>query len=398
MNDTRPAQKTTPPVRGSYEALLTQAQQYAANFNDEAIPIFQKLLDALSRLPQPQRLAADGRLQKLLTRTAMDYQGYLNARERYTDALVVLKTARDLIDEDDRDFWDDHINDVYILAGQPEEALTRLTAVAEAPDGELGDWGHVVMTYLRLGRPGEARPILARLTADLEQSAVGVPAASDRDVEMERQRAYILGLEALVDADAGEWDAAIAHFEQVMELGGAYSQNPQLFYSRLAAGERYEDALRFIGRDEDHPVRAGFWHGIVLERMGRTARAQDEWRTVTTQNLAEKDPNSFFEFIMSYYGLGDPQGTGLGMVLRTLREQRVVPWILLMLAGLGWAVRKDYTTAANDLNLAVAQRRAAADGRLLPYHFWWLAQTILDAESQAAVAPYFEQAPVAVRG
>ena len=43
---------------------------------------------------------------------------------------------------------------------------------------------------------------------------------------------------------------------------------------------------------------------------------------------------------------------------------------------------------------SAAKRRAAADGRLLPYHFWWLAQTLLDEESQAAVAAYFEQQPV----
>ena len=44
MNAQPPDQQTLPPIKGSWEDLLRQAQQLARNFNDDAIPILRKIV------------------------------------------------------------------------------------------------------------------------------------------------------------------------------------------------------------------------------------------------------------------------------------------------------------------------------------------------------------------
>ena len=49
-NTTPPQRPPSPPIKGSWEALLEEAQGYARNFNDQAIPTYQRIVDGLLAL------------------------------------------------------------------------------------------------------------------------------------------------------------------------------------------------------------------------------------------------------------------------------------------------------------------------------------------------------------
>ena len=47
----------TRPIQGSWEDLLTQAQRLAADHNDDAIPLYEKLVTRLPKFSETQRQA-----------------------------------------------------------------------------------------------------------------------------------------------------------------------------------------------------------------------------------------------------------------------------------------------------------------------------------------------------
>ncbi len=100
------------------------------------------------------------------------------------------------------------------------------------------------------------------------------------------------------------------------------------------------------------------------------------------------------ELVLSHYYLGDEGGIGLGMVLDALRDQDNEFWGLFYLAGLGWAMRDDMTTARSDMKIAQMRRKSMAEGKRLPRHWWYFCTDLLTVEQQATMAEYFEHASV----
>ena len=77
----------------------------------------------------------------------------------------------------------------------------------------------------------------------------------------------------------------------------------------------------------------------------------------------------------------------LGMIRQ---QQQSVMWSLFLLAGLGWAMRKDMVSARSNIEIAVTQRKSAAEGKLLPYQYWQMVVGLLDEEAQSALSGFFE--------
>jgi tetratricopeptide (TPR) repeat protein len=369
-----------------------QAQQYARNYNDDAIPLYRRVVEGLLALPVAQRDAADGRLQNLLMAAALDLQGYYNVRDRYDDALDVIAQLRPAAKQDAQEMLDSLRVEVLMLAGRNDEALAELRVAAEAPDATLGDWGQLVMAHARVGRADETGPILDHMV-----TAFVPDIAPDQTMELtavtDEQRndlAYIAGLRGVAALERGDADTGIEQFQRVLDLGGAYAQNLHLAYGRLVLLGRYDDALEFITKDTGRPVRAGFWRGVALHHSGEHARAKRTWEQIVTSNAISADQASIMEYVLSHYYLGDPEGQGLEIVLRGIREQRTVPWTILALAGLGWAVRGDERMAKHNLELAVTQRKSVAEGQKLPDNYWFFMQDVGKPELAPHLQGYFD--------
>ncbi len=401
MNARQPS-PTPQPIRGSWEDLFAQGQQKAANFNDEAIPLLRKVFDGLRRLPESKRKSGDGRLQDLLIRSALALHGYLNLRDRYDESLEVLAQAQDSVAPDDRDEWETQIADVLLQAGRTDEGIARLYALAQRSDTEVGDWGRLVMALVRAGQPQAALPYLdeaeARLSEASTQADTGAEEAGD-DAGYEGGVSYLQGLRAVVAIESQDWEKGVAAFKEVLDGKGAYAQHPHLVYGRLINAGRHEDAQPFLNRDQRHPVRSGFWRGLSLFKQGQADEAKRTWQRVTGIKPDQGDQGSLVEYTLSHFYLGDETGSALAGVLGVIREQQQrVPWSLFLLAGIGWAVRHDLDAARSNLQIAVAQRKSAAEGRLLPHQYWFMVEGALDDEAKAALREYFEAEPNAAGG
>lgn len=387
MNAQPPDQQTLPPIKGSWEDLLRQAQQLARNFNDDAIPILRKIVDGLTAMPAARRNAANRRLHNVLMAAALDLQGYYNVRDRHEDSLGVLEQLRPVADERDQEMLDTLTAEVLMQAGRTEEALTQLRQKAEAPDAELGDWGQLVMAHVRAGQPGKAIPVLQRMAEIVDTT----PPAPDRTEADERNDlAYVAGLRGIILLEMGDLDGGIAAFENVVKLGGAYAKHLYLLYGRLIHQGRHDDAMRFIDMDRERPIRAAFWRGVSQYHSGEEAKARQTWESVANRDALKTDPDSMMEYVLSHYYLGDPKSEGLEIMLAAAREQSNLPWLLLYLLGLGWGLRGDMRAAKTNFQLAVTQIKSLAEGNKLPWHYWFFARDIIPAERLDEIRGYFE--------
>ena len=388
-----PPPETTAPakepliIKGSWEDLLRQAQQLAGNQNDEAIPLYEKIVQRLGKLPEAQRKANDERLQQIFLHASLQFQSYLTLRERYDEALAILEQAKALADEDGQAAIAHQQILVLLIGEQLEEAFAKLRAQATAEDADISDWGALVVQYLRYNQLEKAATTLAEavawVDAQVEQDGLD-------DESITEYQAYITDLRADLAIKQQAWDEAEMFYAAASKQNALYKQNTHLFYMRLLQGGQFERALPYIERDAQHPIRAGFWHGVAHYRMGQQVEAEAQWQAVIKIDPAQSKEPSFSELILTHYYLGDKERTGLGSVLRVIQESRRYDWQTLFLAGLGWAIQKRMDNAEANLQVAVNQRRLAGQGKYLPKQVWDYCVDLLDEATQTQIAKYFD--------
>ncbi len=374
-------------IKGSWEDLLRQAQQLAGNQNDEAIPLYEKIVQRLGKLPEAQRKANDERLQQIFLHASLQFQSYLTLRERYAEALAILEQAKALADAEGQAAIAHQQILVLLMGEQLAEAFAKLRAQATAEDADISDWGALVVQYLRYNRLEEAASTLEEAAAWADEQ---VQQGEVDDESATEYQAYITDLRADLAIKQQAWDEAETLYAAATEQNALYKQNSHLFYMRLLQGGQFERALPYIARDQQHPIRAGFWHGVTLYRMGQQAEAETQWQKVIKIDPTESKEPSFSELILTHYYLGDKERTGLGSVLRVIQESRRYDWQTLFLAGLGWAIQNRMDNAEANLQVAVNQRRLAGQGKYLPKQVWDYCIDLLDETTQAQLAKYFD--------
>lgn len=373
-------------IKGSWEDLLQQAQQLMAQQNDEAIPLFEKIVQRLRKLPEAQRKANNERLQNILFQAIYQLQAYFTMRERYDEALAVLTDFESLVEESAVNAVRYQQIQVLLVAERLEEAVSRLHAIATAPEADISDWGALLIQYIRMGK-------LAEAAQTIEEATVWV-AAQEQDDDLDDEEkpeyhSYLADMRSDLAMAQGQWEEAEAFFQQAMAQNPLYKQNIHLHYTRLLRYDQPERALPYLQRDQQHPIRAGFWHGVALYRLGRKDEAERQWQKTTKIDVQNNPEQSFSEMVLTHYYLGDKERVGLSAVLQMLQESRRYDWQALFLVGLGWAIRGRLDNAEANFQVAINQRRMAAQGKLLPRMAWSHCVDLLDAEGQERVAKYF---------
>lgn len=391
MDNSKPERK--PPVKGSWEDLLLQAEQHSANFNDAAIPLYRRVVDGLAKLSPAARNAGNQRLFKLFMRAALDLQGFYNIRGRYDDALAVFDLIRTVAtDEEDLRMSDVMTAQINLMAGEFDKAIAFYRGRAEADDAEFMDWQSVLWAYVNEGRAAEALELLPLVEQSAQTAAAkhteSGDAAQNAD-ETGNPLAFNLAMSALVKLEAGLTDDALADYDTLIDMGAQYAGNAYTAYTRLAQQGHYEDALRFVDRDRGRPVRAAFWRGLILRRMGEPTRAREAFTAAANREALKQDQRSIVEQLLAQFFLGDPEAEALETILGVLREQKSVDWLTLLLAALGWTVRGDFNAAQSNLRIAATHIQWHADGRALPRFYWFIAQELVPAEHHELLRPYF---------
>lgn len=388
MNDT-----TTPPlqapIKGSWEELLLRAQQMIAQQNDEAIALLDRMIDRLAALPPAQRQAGQQRLEQLLHVTATNLVFYLTYRDRFDDALATIARIEPTVAVERRVHWQRHGAAVRLQSGAVDEGLAELRTLAAA--GDIEDWGDYFLTALRFDRLDAAAEALDQAEHALNRMVQG--GLGDEETKAQRaQIAYLRARYALAQGDVAE---CLAWSEHAMASDRFFANNPAYFYTHLVENGHCAEALGLIQRDQANPVRAGFWGGLAMRRMGRVVDAERQWRQLLRAPLPEDEPVDIFEYILAHYYLGDREGRGLALALNTIREQDDAAYGLFFLAGLGWALRGDLTAAHANLRLALMRSKSTAIGQHLPRQWWPFCTDLVQPPPLDALATYFGMAPTA---
>ncbi|MCB0130749.1 MAG: hypothetical protein KDD78_07865 [Caldilineaceae bacterium] len=373
------------PVKGSWEALLQEAQRLATNQNDAAIPLYVKLVTRLQKMSKIQRYAADKRLQNIYMQAAIDLHSYYNMRERYDEALALLEQIKDEVDQSEREQWELHGISLLKLAGRPDEAIAKLQRMAELPNSDLTTWGDLLITLVQLGRPEQTDAVLAKMDAWLaeQHEDMTTPGA-------QRDAGYVASLRSMVALEVGDTAAALDWLDQAIALDPEFKNRIPQTYIRMIALGNYEPALQLMRRDKQAPLRTDFWQAFIYFHQDEKEKAKLIWERVARQDLGDEPAAGLMEQLLSRFYLGDPEGKGLSTLLSILNEDTSQYWGVYMLTALGWAMRGNQRNAASNLETAMMQRRANGEGRLLPAESWRYFVDLVSPELQQELARFFE--------
>ncbi|MEZ4679494.1 MAG: hypothetical protein R2932_35280 [Caldilineaceae bacterium] len=206
-------------IKGSWEALLAEAQQLAAKQDDSAIPIFEKLVQRLGKMSPAQRSANNGRLQNIFRVAVLNGQSYLTLREQYDQALATLEMLRATGDPHDQAFANFQRILILFMAERDDTAFTELQTLVHDDDADIADWGQLVMSNLRYRRLDETARVLAEAEAwTNEQAALELISTE----ELTEWRGYLATLHADLAMRLGKWDDAMAHFETALKRDEMY--------------------------------------------------------------------------------------------------------------------------------------------------------------------------------
>jgi tetratricopeptide (TPR) repeat protein len=387
MTTATPPRSARPPIKGSWEDLHNQAQQHARNFNDEAIPLYQRVFNGLMALPPAARAAGDNRLYNLMMTAGVELQGYFNLKDRYDEALDVIDKMLTVVSEVDKPQIIELKSDVLLLAGRGEEAVSLLRELIASEDADPGDWGQLAAAYIRMGEPEKALAAIDEMDPWVEAKIADGTIAGEEVAETGnyQQRLRIVALMEL-----GRLDEAITLFNEVHERAGSEAVSPHMIYTRLIQEGQYREALRYIDRDQSRRVRAAFWRGLTYRYMGEDARARRIWQDALEPEFVRGDMESMVEHILTLYYLGDPKGEGLEVMLRTQREQTRLSWLIFMLTGIGWLIRGDERAAHSNFRIGISQIKSMGDAKTFANQYWRFVQDLVPADVAERFALYFE--------
>lgn len=371
------------PLKGSWEAQLTEAERLARNFNDACLPIFDKLYTRLGKMPKARRMAADERLQNIFLRAADSYQGYLLMREQYDRALEVIERMGKELGEAEAVDWNIHIALALHQAGRDDEALERMRPQpGPSADEKLNVWSTFVMFATKIERLDEAEKALAHIAQLIEKMT-----DLDED-DLHFERAYVASHHALIALQRQEWAESAEWIEEALSWNFELTYKYREVYQTIALKGPPDIALRLINQGVDN-VTSFFFRGLAHHRAGDDAKARHNWEKVVTYEPGEDEGLPLLETILAYYYLGDPDRIGLELILRALSEMDSTDWALLLLAGLGWAFHGDMRNAHSNLENAMLLRRMTRPGaKYLPIELWQHAQLLLDDNFLPEIAPY----------
>lgn len=385
-NPTRSAKPVTPltPVKGSWEDLLYRGQQLAATHNQEGTAILRGLIDRLAKMSDASLSAGNHRLRTILIEAINSLTPYLLYNQRYDEAIVCLKVAEQFDQQQTPISWRTYQAMALIQSGAIDDGFALLREVVR--NGEPEQWlGYVLEAIQRqridIAEEGvkEAEHTLNRLSA------------ATNDTEGVRQlRAALAYAKAQLAAVKNNPDEASAWMEYSLAQHETFLENLAAFYLRLVEREQFDEALKWVQRDQLHPIRSKSWRAYILYHLGRREEAERLWRQVVKMDIVEQENIDLLEYVLAHYFLGDREGLGLGITLNLMESSDRISSLLLFLAGLGWAMRGNEASAHANFHQAQMQMQALAVGHKLISFWWRLCADLIDKDDLSQYTKYFD--------
>jgi tetratricopeptide (TPR) repeat protein len=361
-----------PPLPDSYEGLQARAQSLTqAGDLENAIAVYRRLVERLGRLSD-NILVRRPQLRAIHQQSRMELINLLASEGRYTEAIevgqVLLQT-----DPEKTEVWRRNLAVLRIARGEVEEGLAELRTLADETPDEPDGWILLGAESRLAGRLDESRKALDRaLEVCLAQE-------TEKLANAHYQRFLLYREMSQVEEAVNAWEEAVAHSPEV-------GRTVREVYTMLTEVGRYGEARRFMARDEN-AMQAGFQEGLIASMSGQPGQAKVAWRQVSAL-----DPDEFEyghdAWVEAVLRLGDPD-PALAWLQDALPRYGTPR--LLVLSGIGWAMRDDADLSGLLFQRAIDLRRHerppkqkldSADWRLLD-------SLVTDDKVKAPLKSYF---------
>ncbi len=363
---------TQPALPDSYEGIHQRARAALQSGNTEnAIVLYRRLTDKLNRLTE-RILDRRPQLGDLHREARLELTNLLAAEGRYSEAMEVeralLKTH-----PAEAATWRRDLAVLRAAKGEVEAGLAELRTLAEEAPDEPERW---IVLGLESRLAGRLRDSQAALGQALE-------ACQAHDTE-NLVNTYFQ--QFLLFQEMKQLDDAVAVWEEAVNQNPDVGSTVRQVYSMLTDDGRYEEALRYVARDQN-PLQAGLHRGLVASLTGRSREAKQEWRTVANLDPSEYEygHDAWVEAVLR---LGDPDPA-----LEWLQESlpRYGTARLLVLSGIGWAMRQDPEMAKLLFQQAInVLRRRRPPKQKLDRADWQLLDSLVtDKDTKTTLKPYF---------
>lgn len=391
MSTQAPNRQSAPPVRGSWEAMLSDARQLAIRDDERAGPQYEMLISRLVKIPQDRLAANDNRMQRMLEECLFTYQSFLARRNRLEEAIhLQADQIATLYDADAMAVWQERQAHMLGWLGRHDESEALMAQVQADSPWEISLRWQLFEMYRKQGRTAEMAALiqdLEELVAPLEEYGLQVP---DESVTLDTLQGLVRYLKMMQAIEQGEWQAAYDFFVEAASISEAYKDNWHQLFRLLVLNGQPKLANRALNR-EKAPASQGFWRGLNGYYQGDKEGSKAEWEQVTRLDVGELLMRSAADYILSHYYLGDPKRQGLQLALRLIESMRQNrDPLIIALAGLGWAVQGEYSHLVTNLEFAISQLRGSFNGNKLPEFNWYFFRDLLPAEEFAKIEHYFE--------
>jgi tetratricopeptide (TPR) repeat protein len=296
----------------------------------------------------------------------------LHSGGRFGEAIEVEKVLLNTHPEQ-ADMWRTDIAIHRLAKGEVQEGLAELQALAEEEPGTTVRWLVLAHESRIEGRFPESQAAIDRALETVDQG----------DHSAQAQAYY---LQFLLHKEMGQPDKAVEAWDKAADLDAEAGKTVREVYAMLADIGRYTDALRYVDRD-DNPMQAGNQRGIIANLTGDSARAKQEWQKVAKLDAAEFEygHDAWVEAVLRL-GDSEPALEWLQEYLPQFGTPR-----LLVLSGIGWAMRQDGELAATLFQQAIdlLQRGRPPKQKLDSTDWRLLDSLVTDDELKTGLKRYF---------
>lgn len=356
----------------SYEGIHERARTLLQSGDVEgAIVLYRRLTDKLNRLTD-RILDRRPQLRDLHRQTRLELTSLLASEGRYAEAMeverVLLKTH-----PGEADTWRRDLASLRIAKGEVEAGLAELRALAEKAPGEPERWLVLGVESRLAARLRDSQDALERALQECQEDD------TTNLVNTHFQRFLLFKEMRQVDDALAAWDEAISRNPEVVST-------VREVYTMLTDEGRYKEALLYVARDPNL-FQSGLQLGLLASLTGKPGKAKQEWREV-----AELDPGMFEyghdAWVEAVLRLGDPD-PALEWLQESLPEHGTPR--LIVLSGIGWAMRQDIELATALFQQAISMlRRQRNPKQKLDRADWQLLDSLVaDDETKAPLKSYF---------
>ncbi len=360
------------PLPDSYEGLLSRAQAaYRAGDLAGTIALYRRVTDKLGRLSQ-QVLARRPELADMHRQARLELTGLLHGEGRFAEAIEVEQVLLET-HPDEAPKWRSDLAILRVSKGEVETGLAELKALAEESPHDPARW-------LILARENRIEGRLNPAQSAMEHA---VASADPTDAEMQAricfEEFWLYRDWGKLDEAADAWERAVGHWPEA-------AKSVREVYTMFTNVGRYNDARRYIDRDEN-ALQAGFQRGIVASMTGNSTQAKKYWQEVAQQNPDEVEYGQD-AWVESLLRLGTPN-PALAWLQKALPQSTSVR--LLILTGIAWAMHDDVELAAHFFKdaLQVLRYRRPPKQKLDSADWHLLDTVVAKEETKQALKSYF---------